>query len=84
MGSLGGDITATFVNPAGLAFYKTGDFVFTPIFQMGKTKANYFNRQEQDSKNKFTWGTTGFVIGTGNQGEKKTKYSFQSCRKQEC
>ena len=30
MGSLGGDISATFVNPAGIGFYKTGDFVLTP------------------------------------------------------
>ena len=30
MGSLGGDITANFVNPAGLGNYKTGEFVYTP------------------------------------------------------
>ena len=30
MGSLGGDATANLVNPAGLAFYKTSDFVVTP------------------------------------------------------
>ena len=30
MGSLGGDITANFVNPAGLGNYKTGELVFTP------------------------------------------------------
>ena len=32
MGSLGGDINAIFVNPAGLGNYKTGEFVFTPGF----------------------------------------------------
>lgn len=32
MGSLGGDINATFTNPAGLGFYKTGEFVITPGF----------------------------------------------------
>lgn len=69
MGSLGGDITANFVNPAGLAFYKTGDFVFSPVFQMVKTKANYLGRKEQEDRNKFSWGATGFVIGTGNQGK---------------
>ena len=53
MGSLGGDISAVFSNPAGLAFYKTGDFVLTPIYQMGKTKSSYFNRTEKDEKNKF-------------------------------
>lgn len=66
MGSLGGDITATFVNPAGLGFYKTGDFVFTPAFRFGKTNSTYFNRAEKASNQKFTWGTTGFVLGGGD------------------
>ncbi|HZF66118.1 MAG TPA: aromatic hydrocarbon degradation protein [Chitinophagaceae bacterium] len=68
MGSLGGDVTAVFVNPAGLAFYKTGDIVFTPVYHMGKTKASYLNRTEKDQKNSFAWGTTGVVLGSGNQG----------------
>ena len=76
MGSLGGDISAVFSNPAGLAFYKTGDFVLTPIYQMGKTKSSYFNRTEKDEKNKFQWGTTGFVIGSGNQGKKLRNTAF--------
>lgn len=66
MGSLGGDITATFVNPAGLAFYRTGDFVLTPLYQFQKTRASYLDRTELDKKNKFNWGTSGFVIGGGD------------------
>ena len=66
MGSLGGDITATFVNPAGLAFYKTGDFVLSPQYQFGRTKSTYFNRTEQDKTNRFNWGTSGIVIGGGD------------------
>jgi hypothetical protein len=66
MGSLGGDITATFVNPAGLAFYRTGDFVFSPRYQFQKTKASYLNRTESDQSSKFNWGTTGFVVGGGS------------------
>ncbi|HWJ91536.1 MAG TPA: hypothetical protein VNR87_10525 [Flavisolibacter sp.] len=66
MGSLGGDITANFVNPAGLAFYRTGDFIFTPNYKFGKTKSSYFGRTEKEKSDKFTWGTTGFVIGGGN------------------
>jgi hypothetical protein len=65
MGSLGGDITATFVNPAGLAFYKTGDFIFSPSYRFGKTKGTYLNRTETEKSNKFNWGATGFVVGTG-------------------
>jgi hypothetical protein len=65
MGSLGGDLTATFVNPAGLAFYKTGDFIFSPAYRFGKAKSTYFGRTESDKTKRFSWGTTGFVIGTG-------------------
>ena len=36
MGSLGGDITASYVNPAGLGMYKTSEFVITPAFSFSK------------------------------------------------
>ena len=65
MGSLGGDITATFVNPAGLAFYRTGDFVFSPAYHFGNTKGNYLGTAANQKTNRFTWGTTGFVSGSG-------------------
>jgi hypothetical protein len=63
MGSLGGDISAVFVNPAGLGFYKTGDFVLTPAFNLLNNKADYFGHNEKDKKNNLAFGTTGFVIG---------------------
>ena len=34
MGSLGGDITANHVNPAGLGLFKTNEFVLTPGFAL--------------------------------------------------
>src|SRR5215218_3232869 len=72
MGSLGGDISATFVNPAGLAFYKTGDLVLSPKFHFGKNKSTYFDRTEKEPFSKFTWGTTGFVTSVGSD-YRKTK-----------
>ena len=65
MASLGGDISATFVNPAGLGFYKTSDFVLTPGYSFLNNKATYFGRTEKDKKNGFSFGTTGVVYGTG-------------------
>ncbi|WP_121354739.1 aromatic hydrocarbon degradation protein [Flavisolibacter nicotianae] len=70
MGSLGGDITATFVNPAGLGFYRTGDVVLSPTFGFGKAKSTYLGRREDSSANKFAFGTTGFVFG-GSDGRKQ-------------
>jgi hypothetical protein len=71
MGSLGGDISAVYGNPAGLAFYKTGDFVFGGQYRMNKTKATYMERKEEDSKGKLLWNTTGFVIGGRNDLKKR-------------
>ncbi len=72
-GSLGGDISAVFMNPAGLGFYKTGDFVLTPAYNLLNNKGTYFGRTEKDKKNVFSFGTSGVVFGGGwnRDGKKK-------------
>jgi len=76
MGSLGGDITATFVNPAGLAFYKTGDFVLSPQYQFQNTKAHYIDTNASRKTDRFNWGTTGFVLGSGDNRGKVRNMAF--------
>ena len=66
MGSLGGEISASYVNPAGLGFYRTGDFVLTPAYAFLNNKSTYLQRTEKDKKNFFNFGTTGFVIDGKN------------------
>src|SRR3954466_3271032 len=61
MGSLGGDITATFVNPAGLGFYKTGELVLTPGFALNKLNASYRETTTGDQKNSFAFGPSGWI-----------------------
>ncbi len=64
MGSLGGDATANLVNPAGLAFYKTSDFLLTPAFQFGKGTNNFRGTTINGAnQNNFGLGTSGFVFG---------------------
>ena len=64
MGSLGGDITANFVNPAGLGFYKTGEALFSPGYGFNTSKTNYLsNKTNSPSVNNFIIGTSGFVYG---------------------
>lgn len=75
MASLGGDISATFVNPAGLGFYKTGDIVLTPGYNFLNNKATYFDRTEKDTKNNFSFGTSGIVWGTGEMKRGKSSGS---------
>src|SRR5580658_4333492 len=63
MGSLGGEISAGFVNPAGLAMYKTGEFVMSPGFRFQQSKANYLGQSSTgNSVGNFNLGTTGFVF----------------------
>ncbi len=73
MTSLGGDLSATFVNPAGLGFYKTGDFVLTPGYNFLNNNATYYGRSEKDKKSSLSFGTTGIVLGTGTDSRNKNK-----------
>ncbi len=63
MGALGGDITANYINPAGLAFFKTNDFVITPGFSMLKNKSTFRGDVRSDNKSFFDLGTSGAVFG---------------------
>lgn len=76
MGSLGGDITATFVNPAGLAFYRTGDVVFSSGYGFGKSRASYMGRREDTTVNKFALGASGVVFGGSDGRRRNTAISF--------
>lgn len=63
MGSLGGDITANFINPAGIAVYRTSEFVLTPGFNFYNNKANFRDTKTNQTGSSFQLGTTGFVFG---------------------
>ncbi|MEJ7626300.1 MAG: hypothetical protein WKF35_05525 [Ferruginibacter sp.] len=65
MGSLGGDISAAFVNPAGLGFFRTGEAVFSPGFLMNRNKTSFRDgATSKDTKNSFNLGTSGWIKGT--------------------
>lgn len=67
MGSLGGEITSLYVNPAGLGFYKTGEFVFTPSISFLNGKSNFRGTgAKSDNESRFNLGTTGIVWGQTN------------------
>jgi hypothetical protein len=77
MGSLGGEISSLFVNPAGLGFYKTSEIVLTPGFSMAKSKSSYRDTDAQsDNQTRFNLGTTGFVGGWTDRYSKWTSKAF--------
>jgi hypothetical protein len=71
MGSLGGDITANHVNPAGLGLFKTNEVVLSPGFGMNRNKLNYRGTDTANSKNNFNYGTTGVIFGSTNSSRNR-------------
>ena len=76
MGSLGGDITANYVNPAGLGNYKTGEIVFTPGLNFYNNKSNFRDTKYNNKKNNFGIGPIGIVFGATNSNNPKTSQAI--------
>ena len=75
--ALGGDITSTFTNPAGLGMYKTNEFVISPGFRFLSNNTDYRGNSSSDSKSSFNYGTSGFVFGLPSSGNRSWKgFSF--------
>ena len=67
IGSLGGDMTSNFVNPAGIGFYRTGEFSFSPSFSFNNLKTSFRGSSNKAKQNNFSFGTTGLVFGIGDR-----------------
>jgi hypothetical protein len=68
MGSLGGDITANYINPAGLAFYRTNELVISPGWNLNSIKTSYLSTNNNNTGNShFIMGTSGIIGGWGDQ-----------------
>ncbi len=71
MGSLGGDITANHVNPAGLGLFKTNEFVLSPGFNLNNNKFNYRGTDTSAQKNNFNYGATGLILSSSSDYKRK-------------
>jgi hypothetical protein len=77
MGSLGGDITANNVNPAGLGLFKTNEFVLTPGIVLNNNKFFYRGSDTASKKTGFQYGGVGFIFGSPSaRGSKLTSSAF--------
>lgn len=66
MGSLGGDISAANINPAGIGLYKTSEFIISPGVMLNSNKLKYFGIDSSSGKNAFSYGSSGFIFGNAN------------------
>lgn len=76
MGSLGGDISAMYVNPAGLGLYKTSEIVISPAFQFNNNNAAFRGTSLSSSKSAFDLGLTGAVFGSQGQYSRNRSEAF--------
>ena len=60
--ALGGDITAASVNPAGLAFFRTNEIVFSPVLGINKTNIDYLNTTKSSNKLYGDLSNIGFIF----------------------
>lgn len=65
-GSLGGEFSTLFVNPAGLGFYKTDEFVLTPGYNLYNNKSTYKGSLSGTKHNKFNLGASGLLFSFNN------------------
>lgn len=76
MGSLGGDISAANVNPAGLGFYRTGEVVVSAGFNMLKNNYDFRGTGSKQGKNNLAYGSSGLVYGWSNYFNHKNSTAF--------
>jgi hypothetical protein len=76
MGSLGGDLNALYVNPAGLGLYKTNEFVVSPGLVFNNNKLNFRGTDTSSKRSGFNVGTSGLVIGFNSPESKWTSKAF--------
>jgi len=76
MGSLGGDLSANHINPAGLGLYKSSEILLTPKFLVQNNTFNYLNSRSTSTDNKFNFGSIGIVLAEGKRVRNWTSTAF--------
>lgn len=61
-GALGGDVTATYLNPAGLGLYRSSEMTFTTGLQHTLTSSNYYNESHLAGKARVSIPNFGYVL----------------------
>ena len=72
-GSLGGEFSNLFVNPAGLGFYKTDELVITPGYNLYNNKGTYNGVTSNMKHNKFNLGASGLLFSFNNYPTSKVR-----------
>lgn len=63
IGTLGGEISSLFVNPAGIGMYKNREFVISPNLRFIQNDLKYRDSSGKTDKQPFALGASGFLFG---------------------
>jgi hypothetical protein len=74
--SLGGEFSSLFINPAGLGFYKTSEFVITPGYALKNFKSTYKTSPASSNSNNFNLGASGLLFSSSTPGRKIKSFTF--------
>ena len=74
--SLGGEFSSLFINPAGLGFYKTGEFVLTPGYAIKNSASNYLNNTSAANNNNFNLGASGLLFSSPSPQKNVKSFTF--------
>ena len=75
--ALGGDLSAAYVNPAGLGLYRTNEVVFNPTFNFNSTKSDYLNSANKEKKSSRDFNNFGVVLPKdGSSNGKWSNFTF--------
>lgn len=66
-GALGGDFVSASINPAGLGFYRAGEFALSPTLNLNQAESNYLNNNSSNDRYNFNFNNISYV-GTLNTG----------------
>ena len=77
--ALGSDLSSLVTNPAGLGFYRSSEFSFSPSIYWVNTQSDFQGQNTPDSQTKFNLGSIGMVNAVSssrNSGIVSAAYSF--------
>ena len=74
--SLGGEFSSLFINPAGLGFYKTSEFVLTPGYSLKNFNSTYKNNSESSNDNNFNLGASGLLVSSPTPDRPIKSFTF--------
>ena len=74
--ALGGDLSSSYINPAGLGFYNKSEFTISPLFTSTNTTSNYLDNNNKLSTSKLGIGQIGVVFSNRGVGTRKKRTAW--------